>query len=64
MAEPSWVQKLRERHPEANIGYHDPDGAANWKVIRESDGVVVNVVRWDGDTKKWSPPPGHRAERQ
>ncbi len=33
-----------------------------YAVIHEESRVVVNVIKWDGQTP-WSPPSGHRAVR-
>lgn len=34
---------------------------ARYATVRDSDGAVVKITIWDGDTSKWSPPPGHTA---
>lgn len=28
-------------------------------LVLDADGLVVNAVEWDGDTKKWQPLAGH-----
>lgn len=33
-----------------------------YAIINEVSGHLVNVVLWDGDTSKWQPPAGTRAE--
>ena len=33
-----------------------------YAIIDEANGHLVNVVLWDGDTSKWQPPTGTRAE--
>ena len=33
-----------------------------WAVIRESDGRLMNVVMWDGESP-WTPPEGCRVEQ-
>ena len=33
-----------------------------YAIIDEAAGHLVNVVLWDGDTSKWQPPTGTRAE--
>jgi hypothetical protein len=33
----------------------------NWAVIDNSSMIVVNVILWDADKNKWSPPEGQFA---
>ena len=35
---------------------------AQYAIIDEANGHLVNVVLWDGDLAKWQPPTGTRAE--
>lgn len=35
---------------------------AQYAIIDEAAGHLVNTVLWDGDTSKWQPPTGTRAE--
>jgi len=35
---------------------------AQYAIINEAAGHLVNVVLWDGDLAKWQPPAGTRAE--
>ena len=34
-----------------------------WLIYDTVTGTIVNAVVWSGDTKEWSPPPGHSAVR-
>ncbi len=35
---------------------------ARYALVRQPSNLVVNIVEWDGDLTKWSPPSGYAAK--